>query len=120
MSHPLSRWEKLVWVASWIAPFAMWGAFILVGMVIAWPALSANVGLQAWVIGVIVVVAFVAHSLVWHHSARVVHLTSEERAALKGRLRRAGGHGHWRALMKKYQRTWYKGRSHSGGRPRFD
>ncbi len=120
MPQPLSRWEKVVWIASWVAPLALWGVFILAGLVIAWPAVRSNFGLHAWIIGSIVIVALLAHSLVWHHSATVPHFTPEERATLKGKLRRAGGHGHWRALMKKYQRHWYKGRSHSGERPRYD
>ena len=120
MFHPLSRWEKLVWIASWVAPLALWAAFILIGLVIAWPQLRADAGAQAWLIGAVVLVALVAHSLVWHHGATVPHFAPEERAALKQRLIRAGGHGHWRTLMKKHQRHWYKGRSHSGERPRFD
>jgi hypothetical protein len=120
MHQPLGRREKLVWIASWVAPLALWGVFIVLGLVVAWPSLRGEASLHAWLIGLVVVVALVAHSLVWHHGATAEHFTAEERTALKGRLRRAGGHGHWRALMKKYQRTWYKGRSHSGGRPRFD
>jgi hypothetical protein len=58
--------------------------------------------------------------LVWHHGATAEHFSPEEREHLSRRLRRAAGHGHWRALMRKYERTWYKGRSHSGARPRFD
>ncbi len=120
MSQPLSRWERIVWIASWVAPLALWGAFILFGLVVAWPSLRGDVRLHVWIIGAVVLVALVAHALVWHHGATAAHFSSEERAGLTARLSRVGGHAHWRSLMKKYQRTWYKGRSHSGGRPRYD
>ena len=120
MSQPLSRWERIVWVASWVAPLGLWGAFILFGLNVAWASVRGNAHLTAWIIGALVLLAFVAHALVWHHGTTAEHFSPEERAGLAARLRRAGGHGHWRTLMKKYQRTWYKGRSHSGARPRFD
>jgi hypothetical protein len=120
MSQPLSRWERFVWIASWVAPLALWGAFILLGLVVAWPSLRGNAPLHAWIIGAVVLVALVAHAMVWHHGTRAEHFLPEERAELARRLRGAAGHGHWRALMTKHQRSWYKGRSHSGGRPRFD
>ena len=120
MSQPLSRWERAVWVASWVAPLAAWGAFVVFGLVVAWPALRSGGAAAAWVIGALVIVGFVAHFLVWHHGSRAPHFTPEERAHLAGKLARAGGHGHWRALMRKHQRTWPRGRSGSGARPRFD
>ncbi len=120
MSHPLTRWEKLVWIASWLAPIAGWAAFILIGLAIAWPQIRMSAETVAWMIGGCVLAALIAHAMVWHHGATTEHFSNEERKHLSRRLKRAGGHGHWRALMKKYQRTWYKGRSHSGERPRFD
>jgi hypothetical protein len=120
MAHPLTRWEKVVWIASWLAPLAVWGVFIVMGLVIAWPQLRSDARSTAWVIGGFVLAGLVAHAMVWHHGTTTEHFSPEERAHLTRRLRRAGGHGHWRALMKKYQRTWSKGRGHSGARPRFD
>jgi hypothetical protein len=120
MAQPLSRWERIVWIASWVAPLALWGAFILFGLVVAWPSLRGDARLHAWLIGAIVLLALVAHVLVWRHGTTAEHFSSEERSGLAARLRRAGGHGHWRTLMTKHQRTWYKGHSHTGGRPRFD
>lgn len=120
MSEPLSRFERAVWVASWVAPLARWAVFIAFGLVVAWPALRSDPWLAAWVIVGLVVIGFLAHFLVWHHGTRAEHFNEQERAHLSGRLLRAGGHGDWRALMRKYQRTWYRGRSHSGERPRYD
>jgi hypothetical protein len=120
MSHPLTRWERVVWIASWLAPLAGWGAFILMCLYIAWPHLRANARITAWLIGACVLAALIAHAMVWHHGSTAEHFSDEERVHLSRRLKRAGGHGHWRALMKKYQRTWHKGRSHSGARPRFN
>jgi hypothetical protein len=120
MSHPVSRWEKVIWIASWVAPLALWGVFIAFGLTVAWPQLRTDAKLASWLIGALALLAFVAHALVWHHGTTAVHFTPEERGALKQRLQKAGGHGHWRALMRKYDRHWQKGRSRSGARPRFD
>jgi hypothetical protein len=120
MQGPLTAWERVVWIASWVAPLARWAVFIAFGLVVAWPAMRRDALLAAWLVAGLAGVAFGAHFLVWHHSARAEHFSPEERAHLASKLRRAGGHGHWRALMTKYQRTWYKGRSHSGERPRYD
>jgi len=90
------------------------------GMFIAWPQLRGDARAVAWLIGGFVLAGLVAHAMVWHHGTTAEHFTPEERTHLSRRLRRAGGHGHWRALMKKYQRTWHKGRGQSGARPRFD
>ncbi len=120
MPQTLTRREKAAWIASWVAPLAGWAALVAFGLVVAWPELRRNAFLAAWVIGALVIAGFAAHFLVWHHGTRAPHFTEQERAHLTGKLARAGGHRHWRALMRKYERTWHAGRGRSGARPRFD
>ena len=73
MAHPLTRWEKAVWIASWLAPLAVWGAFIVMGLVIAWPQLRGNAREAAWLIGGVVLAGLVAHAMVWHHGTTAEH-----------------------------------------------
>lgn len=117
-----SLWERLVWLASWVAPIAGAAALLLFGLYVLWPRLGglrAGVELQAWVIG-LCLLALLAHAMVMHHGATAPHFTHDEKSELRFKLRTGRGHAHWRALMKQKQRSWYKGRSHSGERPRYD
>ena len=116
-------WERLVWLASWLAPTAFWAALLLFGLAVLRPQLrgfGGRVELHAWAISLCVLVALVAHALLMHHGATAPHFTHDERAELQWKLKTGRGHGHWRALMKQKRATWYKGRSHSGERPRYD
>jgi len=118
-----SRWARLVWLASWLAPTAFWAALLLFGAFIVWPqfrGLGSRAELHAWAISLCVLVALVAHALVMHHGTTAPHFSHDEKAELRWKLRTGRGHAHWRALMKRKQATWYKGRSHSGERPRYD
>lgn len=119
----MTRWEKIVWLASWLAPLAGWAALVLFGLSVVRPSvggLAARGDLLAWVVGLCVLLAFAAHMLVMHHGATGGHFSRDEQAELRWKLQTGRGHSRWRELMRKHQRTWYKGRSHSGERPRYD
>jgi len=118
-----SRHEGLVWLASWAAPVGWCGALVLFGLFVLRPrlgGLGARVEALAWALGLLVVVAVLGHLLVTHHGATSTVFTHDEKAELQFKLRRGHGYGHWRRLMKQKQGTSYKGRSHSGERPRYD
>ncbi len=118
-----SRRERLVWLASWLAPIAWWAALLLFGVFVLRPqlrGLGGKVELHAWAISLCVLIALVAHALVMHHGVTAPHFSHDEKAELRWKLRTGRGYAHWRTLMRKHERTWYKGRSHSGERPRYD
>jgi hypothetical protein len=118
-----SRHDVLVWLASWAAPMGASAALVLFGLFVLWPrlrGLGARVELLAWALGLCLVVAVLSHLIVSHHGATSTHFTHDEKAELQFKLRRGRGYGHWRRLMRQKRLSWYKGRSHSGERPRFD
>lgn len=118
-----SRHDLLVWLASWIAPIGGCAALLLFGLFVLRPrlgALGTRVDVLAWGLGFLLVVAVLSHLVVTHHGATSAHFTHDEKAELQFKLRRGRGYGHWRRLMKHKRGSWYKGRSHSGERPRFD
>ncbi|MCU0241222.1 MAG: hypothetical protein MUF51_02220 [Vicinamibacteria bacterium] len=115
--------ERAYWAASYVGPALWWLACLLFGLVVFWPMLRDNVVMQAWLFGLGVIsalIAFASHTFLRRHSARAAHFSPEERALLRTRLKWGRGYGHWRALMRRHQRTWYRGRSHAGERPRYD
>jgi hypothetical protein len=96
---------------------------VLFGLFVIWPRrgqLGLPVELFAWALGLSVVVAALSHLIVTHHGATSARFTHDEKAELQFKLRRGHGYGHWRRLMKQKRGSSYKGRSHSGERPRFD
>lgn len=118
----MSLWERIVWIGSWVAPLAWCAAFLFLGALVLWPELGRPAGggrLLAWLISALVL-ALAAHLLVSAHGGLTRTFSRDEKAELAWKLARGGGHGHWRRLMRQRQRHWYKGRSHSGERPRYD
>ena len=119
----LTAWEQLVWIGSFAAPLAGWALLILFGLYVIRSDFRAFVGkghVFAWILAALVIVALAAHYIVMRHAHRAEHFPHEERADLKRRLAFGHGHGQWRRLMRQSQKHWYKGRSHSGERPRYD
>jgi hypothetical protein len=120
VSNPLTRWERLVWAASWIAPLAWLTTAIAFGLVVAWPTLRARPEIVPWALGAIALIAFAAHFVVHHHAMTAAHFSAEEKGKLRYKLWRGTGYRDWRALMRERRLHHYKGRSHSGERPRYD
>jgi hypothetical protein len=122
-ANSLTAWEKAVWIGSFTAPLAGWALLMLFGLYVIRSDFRAFVGkghVFAWILGALVIVALMAHFAVMRHAHRAEHFPHEARAELKRRLAFGHGHGHWRRLMRQNQKQWYKGRSHSGERPRYD
>ncbi len=120
MSTPMTRWERLAWAASWVAPLAWLGVAVAFGVFVSWPALRAHVELLPWLIGAVVLVGFAAHFVVHYHAMTAPHFSAEDKGKLRYKLWRGTGYGHWRELMRERRLHHYKGRSHSGERPRYD
>jgi hypothetical protein len=123
LGQELTTSERIAWIGSWLAPFARWSIIVLFGLWVIWADFRALVSRGrgfAWLIAALVLLLFTAHFVVMRHTHRADHFPQEERAQLKRRLAFGHGHGHWRRLMRQSQRHWFKGRSHSGERPRYD
>lgn len=118
----MSRWERIVWIASWLAPVAWCAVFALFGLFVLWPSLRGlgDARLHAWALGICVLVALVLHILVMHHGVTTTHFSRDEKAELRWKLKVGRGYSHWRGLMRQHERTWYHGRSHTSARPRYD
>jgi hypothetical protein len=120
VSDPMTRWERLVWAASWVAPLAWLAVLVVFGVFVSWSALKARPDMFAWALGAVMLIGFAAHFLVHHHAMTAAHFSTDEKGKLRYKLWRGTGYGHWRELMRERRLHHYKGRSHSGERPRYD
>ncbi|MBN2371030.1 MAG: hypothetical protein JXO72_11135 [Vicinamibacteria bacterium] len=119
----MTTWDRAAWIGSWLASAAGWSIIGLFGLYVIWNDFRVFINRGhgfAWLIAALVLILLTAHFVVMRHTHRAEHFPQEERARLKRRLAFGHGHGHWRRLMRQSQRHWFKGRSHSGERPRYD
>ncbi len=118
----MSLWERIAWVGSWVAPVGWAATALLLGVWVVWPRISAGMAdgqLHAWLLAALAL-AVVPHLVVNAHSTFTKTFTRDEKAELRVKLGLVGRYSHWRRLMRRHQRSWYRGRSHSGERPRYD
>ena len=118
----MTRWERLVWLASWVAPLSAWAALLAFGWYVVHGrgSIATSPRMIIWIVGALVMVAALTHLTVGLHALHSSRFAPQERSELRRRLSRGTGHSHWRRLMRQSHSSWYKGRSHSGERPRFD
>jgi hypothetical protein len=115
--------DRIAWVGSWVAPVAGWIVVIAFAALVMWPRLRrtpADGRIDAWVISFFVLLWFAGHLAVRLHGSFAADLSRDERAELHFKLNLGRGYSHWRDLMRRQGRSWYGGRSHQGGRPRYD
>jgi hypothetical protein len=104
------------WFLSWLAPVSWLVVAVLLVLYVGTPAVRLEAPTLAWVVTLAIVVFALTHTA----------------ARGQGSLSRARGHHELRAPFGgagaprgargrgPHASTWYKGRSHSGARPRFD
>lgn len=116
-------WERVTWIASWVAPLGWSASLLLFALLVAWPELGRLAGEGrdvAWLVGFFVLLGLSGHVAVMAHGTVTSHFSRDEKAELRWKLHSGAGYSHWRRLMRKHERTWHKGRSASGARPKYD
>src|SRR6266581_6418917 len=112
----MTAWERIVWIASWIAPVAGWVAVLAFAAVIVRPQirpLLGHGGTQAWAIGALAALWALGHLTVRLHGV-TSDFSRDERSAFHWKLNLGHGYAHWRKLVRRRRRGEYAGRSHSG------
>lgn len=115
--------DRVVWALSWVAPVAGWTTLVAFGALVAWPQMRQAAGegkIHAWIIALLALLWCFGHLAVRLHGTYAAGLSRDDKVELRWKLNVGKGYAHWRDLMRRQGHTWYGGRSHSGGRPRYD
>jgi len=104
----------------WLAPLGWLAAAVFLGLWVAAPLARLDPRAFAWGTGLCAAFAALSHLAFAHHPhasghVRPVHGREPRQAPWHG-----GDYGRWRRPMTRHASSQYKGRSHSGERPRFD
>ena len=119
----MTPFDRLTWVASFVAPLVGWLILVLFGAFVSQEALPARLispQAAAWLSALLVLVWLASHVAVRVHSRRAREFSRDDQAELSFRLNRGRGYSHWRTLMRGVGKTWYRGRGHGGEHPRYD
>jgi hypothetical protein len=118
----MTPFDRLTWVASFLAPLVGWLIVVLFGAFVSQEALPARLvspRTAAWLSALLVLIWLASHLTVRFHGRRARDFSRDDKAELAFRLNSGHGYAHWRALMRGAGKTWYRGRSH-GEHPRYD
>ena len=109
--------DRRPWFLSWLAPVGWLVVVVLLGVYVGTPALHLEAPTLAWVVTLGVIVFALTHLVHPRHGSPPASRARQERRGSRRGPSKGGGEeprhlGH--------PPCWYKGRSHSGERPRFD
>jgi hypothetical protein len=107
--------DRGTWFLSWLSPVSWLVVAVLLVLYVGTPALRLEAPTVAWLVTLVIVVFALTHTAARGHgtlSGARGHY--EHRAPLGGAGGRRGARGRG-----PHASAWYKGRSHSGERPRF-
>lgn len=119
----MTPFDRLTWVASFVAPLVGWLILVLFGAFVSQEALPARLispKAAAWLSALLVLAWLASHLTVRFHSRRAREFSRDEQSELSFQLSRGRGYARWRHLMRGVGKTWYRGRSHAGEHPRYD
>jgi len=115
----MSPTDRGPWISSWLIVVSWLVAAVLLGVVVGTPALRLEAPTPAWIVTVGIVAFALTHLAVLRRgSSSRLPSRPEPREPRRGLAKGVGGRkAH--ALVR-HAPSLYKGRSHSGERPRFD
>jgi uncharacterized membrane protein YfcA len=109
--------DRRSWFLSWLANGSWLIVAVLFGAYVGIPAQYLEAPTLAWAVTLAVIVLALTHLGLRRHGSRVgTPPRREPRGPWRTASKRAGGTREHVA----HAPSWYKGRSHSGERPRFD
>ncbi len=111
----MSLKDKRSGFLSWLAPGSWLVVAVLLGVYVGTPALKLEAPTLAWVVTLGIVVFALTHLAHPRHGSLPASRARHEPRGLRRGPSKGGGPRHAPPPP-----CWYKGRSHSGERPRFD